>query len=174
MATCSVDGCETRAVARGYCTKHWDRWRKHGDPSVVLKSGPPARTCSEPGCSGKHVGQGLCAKHYSRLKRHGTTTPTLRRPNGSGSLHSGYLKVRAAGHPLATRNGFVYAHRIALYDAIGPGDHKCFNCGTSVSWDKSFPRSMKGLVVDHIDHDRLNNAPANLRASCGPCNMLRL
>lgn len=30
--TCSVDGCEDKVSARGYCNKHHLRWRKHGDP----------------------------------------------------------------------------------------------------------------------------------------------
>lgn len=36
---CSVDGCQNRYDASGYCKKHWARWRKHGDPSVVDKKG---------------------------------------------------------------------------------------------------------------------------------------
>lgn len=29
-AVCSVDGCEAQAVARGWCPKHWWRWRHYG------------------------------------------------------------------------------------------------------------------------------------------------
>lgn len=29
---CSVDGCEGMVDARMLCSKHWYRWRKHGDP----------------------------------------------------------------------------------------------------------------------------------------------
>lgn len=52
-ATCSIDGCERPVDARGWCTMHWKRWRRHGDldyqrwPSLeerfwakVDKSGP--------------------------------------------------------------------------------------------------------------------------------------
>lgn len=40
-ATCSViepDGtpCPTRAVGRGMCSKHWQRWQRHGDPLAML------------------------------------------------------------------------------------------------------------------------------------------
>lgn len=29
---CSVSHCERQSVARGYCGKHWQRWRAGGDP----------------------------------------------------------------------------------------------------------------------------------------------
>jgi uncharacterized protein (DUF983 family) len=34
--TCTYPGCEEPAKARGWCKKHWRRWRKHGDPAIVL------------------------------------------------------------------------------------------------------------------------------------------
>lgn len=34
---CSIDGCTRSAVGRGLCSKHWQRWRKHGDPNIVLR-----------------------------------------------------------------------------------------------------------------------------------------
>lgn len=32
MATCSIDGCRSNPLARGWCTSHYERWRRHGDP----------------------------------------------------------------------------------------------------------------------------------------------
>lgn len=32
MKTCTIDGCEKPSRARGWCGKHWQRWRKYGDP----------------------------------------------------------------------------------------------------------------------------------------------
>lgn len=29
---CSIDGCDRRAVARGWCPTHWYRWSVNGDP----------------------------------------------------------------------------------------------------------------------------------------------
>jgi hypothetical protein len=34
-ATCSIDGCEERHEARGWCNMHYRRWRAHGDPLRV-------------------------------------------------------------------------------------------------------------------------------------------
>ena len=30
--TCNIDGCGSPARARGWCPKHYTRWRTHGDP----------------------------------------------------------------------------------------------------------------------------------------------
>jgi hypothetical protein len=30
---CSIDGCATPSIARGWCAKHYDRWRNHGHPT---------------------------------------------------------------------------------------------------------------------------------------------
>lgn len=37
-AECSIDGCEATAHARGWCNRHYLRWKKHGDP---LRVDPP-------------------------------------------------------------------------------------------------------------------------------------
>ena len=31
-APCTVEGCNSPRVGRGLCSKHWQRWRKSGDP----------------------------------------------------------------------------------------------------------------------------------------------
>lgn len=36
MKQCSLDGCEKRHYARGWCDMHYRRWRAHGDPLVML------------------------------------------------------------------------------------------------------------------------------------------
>jgi hypothetical protein len=34
-AECSIDGCQSPTKARGWCGKHWTRWRTYGDPLTV-------------------------------------------------------------------------------------------------------------------------------------------
>jgi len=71
MATsrlCSVDGCGKAHTARGYCSQHYDAWRKRGapDPSPNVRG-----TCTIPGCDRPHRGHGYCSRHYERWRAHG-------------------------------------------------------------------------------------------------------
>jgi 5-methylcytosine-specific restriction endonuclease McrA len=38
---CSVESCEKPHSAKGFCPKHYQRWKRHGDPTVLLPK--PAR-----------------------------------------------------------------------------------------------------------------------------------
>lgn len=37
--TCSIEGCEKPAKARGWCAMHYRRWQVHGDPAASLRPG---------------------------------------------------------------------------------------------------------------------------------------
>lgn len=56
--TCAVDGCDNNPITRGWCPKHYQRWRAHGD---VGSDGP--RSCSD--CDGEflpaNARQGRCS-----------------------------------------------------------------------------------------------------------------
>lgn len=80
MKTCSVTGCEVKQQSKGYCRKHYQRYLKHGDPTITLKRGrTPSPTCSMDGCDRKPVAKSLCTPHYQRLRTHGDPNITLAR-----------------------------------------------------------------------------------------------
>jgi hypothetical protein len=87
---------------------------------------------------------------------------------GSYITKQGYRSLtQMQGHPVAARNGDVLEHRYVLYEKIGPGRHPChWGCGRIVEWGVD-------LHVDHVDADKLNNAPENVVPSCNPCNVSR-
>lgn len=43
-ATCSIDGCEKSVRGRGWCNRHYSRWRRHGTPTA----GGPDRIVGDP------------------------------------------------------------------------------------------------------------------------------
>ena len=68
MRICRMDGCEKKYYAKEYCEMHYKRFRKHGDPLVILTT----QKCSTNGCEEKHHARGYCKMHYMRFKRNGT------------------------------------------------------------------------------------------------------
>jgi hypothetical protein len=62
---CCVDGCESLAVARGWCGKHWQRWRKNGDPLAMLRRANGEGTVLASG----HVQHGGILDHVAVAER---------------------------------------------------------------------------------------------------------
>lgn len=40
-AKCSIENCERPACGRSLCNRHYHRWRRHGDPRMLLRIAPP-------------------------------------------------------------------------------------------------------------------------------------
>ena len=74
---CSVVDCSEKHYARGWCRKHYQRWRKHGEVSLKLTE---ERGCSIKGCGGAHASRGWCDTHYRRWLKHGDTGTRLSLP----------------------------------------------------------------------------------------------
>ena len=66
------------------------------------------------------------------------------RMSTTGAKPGGYIRIYTPEHPAANKGGYVYEHRLVMEAKLG--------------------RLLKsGEIVDHIDRNRSNNAPENLR-----------
>lgn len=65
LPPCSIDGCESAATSKGWCTAHYRRYRKYGDPMGE----PPSRACSSEGCERRYWGRGVCRWHWEQSKK---------------------------------------------------------------------------------------------------------
>ena len=150
MKTCTMDGCQTPARKRGWCTKHYARWRRLGDASdAALTRHEQPDECIVDGCSRVPVARGWCPTHYDRWSTHGD-------PLHGGEVHSQVVgddrrrfwsKVDAQGPDdcwewrgprlpkgygyLTVGGRHVYAHRLAFEWATGARPqvvrHSCDN-----------------------------------------------
>jgi hypothetical protein len=107
--------------------------------------------------------------HYHRAYRHGDphkVATTIRTSNGRR-----YRTAYRPAHPLASKHGVVYVHRMVLFDTIGPGSHDCHWCGKDLDW---LPKGdERAIHVDHLNNVGDDNRPENLVPSCAYCNQTR-
>lgn len=70
---CLIDECTGLAgipgAGRGWCSKHYQRWQRHGDPLVKTKRF--RKMCDIRDCGLPAVGRGWCTKHWTRWERYG-------------------------------------------------------------------------------------------------------
>lgn len=94
---CNVNYCKYPGVAKDFCTGHYKRFRKHGDPLV----GGPLRVrrskygveCSVDGCVYPPVHSDMCSAHYARKQKgHSLDTP-LKAKKGSGFINKDGYRV---------------------------------------------------------------------------------
>ncbi len=125
--------------------------------------------CSVDGCNNEVLAyrtQGVCQKHYFRFRRYGTYDLTKK-----GKIKyrltnpDGYQRLYEPTHPLSTKGGYVYEHRMVVYDKYGVDLPDCELCGNKTDWNT--------CVIDHKDDDVTNNFPDNLRPVCNWCNTSR-
>lgn len=70
MKKCKVEGCESRVQVKGYCSIHYKRYIRHGDPNISKRNVNQPKVCSIENCNGETVGLGYCLKHYKKLKKY--------------------------------------------------------------------------------------------------------
>ena len=146
QAKCSVDGCKTKAKARGWCPKHWKRWKAHGDPSYTKSASYVRGGTDEERFWSKVTPTGFCWIWEGAPGRYG----------------HGYFNLGAADG----RRGVV-AHKFAYETLVGlvPDglelDHLCRN-PSCVNPDHLEP-------VTHAENLRRGFAPAQHLNRQGVC-----
>ena len=108
--TCSIAGCDkpVYVLSRGWCSTHYHRWKRHGDPEASVRTYGPkgAATCTESGCVEPVHANGLCMAHgnaayAAQLAAEPCSIEGCKRPNhrrGWCSAH--YQRWRKYGNPL--------------------------------------------------------------------------
>lgn len=145
--TCQVESCDAPHTARGLCDKHYQAWRKYGDPLASRKS--KRKTCRIEGCNGKAHGHSLCTKHYLRWYTHGDAEyerpayaecdvdgcDAAPRSPTSKWCEKHYGRLRRNGDPEAlvekrqATATYRAAHTRLVKDKGLAADRRCIDCG---------------------------------------------
>ena len=161
--TCSIEGCERRHSARGWCHTHYVRWRRSGDPMQTM-SGRAApltdqadRSCSVSDCTRSVQARGWCSTHYARWSKTGDPLVTP-----SGKRRGVYRTCSVAGCE-GKLNGFGLCrpHRrvVQVYGVSPEWFDAALAEGCAICGDAKATR----YAVDH-DH-----ACCPGKSSCGSC-----
>jgi hypothetical protein len=112
---CSIEDCNKFRSSKSYCTAHYQKFKKYGDPLAGPGSGRAVQHefCTIEGCSKKHTAQGMCQMHYRRNALYGNPLKTVGRIRSGKSdvTTTGYVKIYEPDNPNAAANGFVLEHR---------------------------------------------------------------
>ena len=60
--TCKAENCAGDVRAKGYCDRHYRKWRKGLMPK------PRHRTCNQAGCNKARARNGLCLDHFASTR----------------------------------------------------------------------------------------------------------
>ena len=140
MTHCSIVSCTGPVEARGWCHKHYRRWKRHGNPLATTRL-PPGQYahCSLPGCSEKYECSGYCNRHYKRWVASGEPGPVepLHAPTGSGHVgRNGYRCITVNGRR-------ELEHRLV--------------------WERHHGPIPDGYHIHHKNGDKLDNRIDNLQ-----------
>jgi hypothetical protein len=150
--TCSIDGCEGRAdvpgTARGYCSKHYARWQRTGDPLGLLGRHGPQTATHKANISAALTGKKLSPEHIASFTTHGRT----RDPNYS---RHGAMMARCYS-PTNWAYQFYGARGITVHEAW-------HDVATFCDWiAANLGPCPPGHSIDRIDND-CGYEPGNVR-----------
>lgn len=113
--TCKIEGCVKKACGRGYCSAHYSKLLKYGDPLAGKTN--RGGDCAIDGCNSPVKAHGLCSKHYDRARKHGD--PTCARPVVMCVIDGCFEKQK--GHGLCE---FHYDRKRRFGDPLGGGERR--------------------------------------------------
>ena len=107
---CAVLHCEQPVDSRGWCKKHYHRWRRHGDLNTVKQRGrqrtvPVLSRCAY--CDRAVYAKGLCEVHYARKYKYKKTEAEMIKPIRQFAPNRGPCTI--CGRPVHGQ-GYCQAH----------------------------------------------------------------
>lgn len=174
--TCQIEDCAEVSVGRGLCRKHYTRWSRYGDPSVVVQPNQRRRaarkprapkdpvSCTAEGClNSRSKALGLCTKHYQRFRKHGNTVDPL----GVGSFKHGHAANSGRSAEYSSWQAMTGRVRNPSSTSFrwygGAGITICERWGSFENFYADMGPRPKGTTLDRYPNKTGNYEPGNVR-----------
>lgn len=179
---CSVEGCDKPHQAKGFCQKHYLRFKKgqkvDDAPLRKYMKSPKDGLCTRPNCSEAYYAKGECRRHYYITKRGKPELAVAKR---------GKYRYDEAGERWCT--GCQDHHDVSEFNkSSGYSDGLEGSCREWQHWNRRWERygltqqdfeeilkSQGGVCAicgdpdpTHVDHDH-TCCPPPVRSTCGRC-----
>lgn len=151
QSTCSIDSCENKHVARGWCSSHYAKWRRNATPEERAKPHNPKGLCIA-NCDRLAVTREYCDAHHQRILAHGDPRADIplkpavryngahcsvdgcdRRAKSRGWCHMHYARVLRDGDPGPAASSIAPANApcVVCGDIVKPGSGRRKHCSTA-------------------------------------------
>lgn len=122
---CLVDDCESYPIGRGYCSKHYYRLKRNGDPMTIKQLWKSdTDTCLVDGCTQPFHAKGWCRMHYWRMYRYGSLEAPIQTKPSAKRYDSDFCNVvLESGEPCKNKRaslGMCGSHYNAFYKYGSP------------------------------------------------------
>ena len=183
--TCSINDCDGRAVTRGWCHKHYQRWYKTGDPMRTLSG----KVRNGNGTGDRPTSCGYCGEPFESYRVRRTWTrfcsnscarkaqladgshPWMRTPGWTPALTDDERKARRfrqgerARRKRRARLAEVESEPYTLAEIAERDGFRCGICGREVDMTLKYPHP-RSASVDHIiplSHPGSSDLKVNVR-----------
>lgn len=174
MKTCKVNNCQKKHYAKGYCANHYSIFLRTGKEIKELKI--YTEFCTVDGCMDKTRTMNYCNKHYYYYRKYGDPLKRKYFDNNITIMeeNENYIKFILKTHKYGNFECFISAKDKYIFDEYRLAINKVYNTVGRfyIRLDKHNKKYLihriimnapKGMDVDHVNHNTLDNRRDNLR-----------